>query len=175
MKLTLIMAMTADGKIARHDRHFPNWTGRADKRMFKQLTTEAGVVIMGAGTYETIGKPLSDRLNVVMTRHPDKFKPAENLWVTGDSPQGILAGLEAKGYTAAALTGGATINTLFARAHLIDDMVVTISPVLFGEGISIFSEPVRVALDLKSMREIEAGVVVLHYEFRYDATALQFQ
>jgi dihydrofolate reductase len=62
MKVTLIMAMTADGKIARHNRHFPNWTGRADKRMFKQLTTQAGVVIMGSGTFATIGK---DRKSVV--------------------------------------------------------------------------------------------------------------
>ncbi|MBI5062934.1 MAG: dihydrofolate reductase [Desulfatitalea sp.] len=169
MKLTLIMAMTADGKIARHNRHFPNWTGRADKRMFKQLTTEAGVVIMGAGTFETIGKPLPGRLNVVMTRHPERFQPGENLWFTEDTPERILSTLEARGYTAAALTGGATINTLFARAHRIDDLVVTISPVLFGEGISMFSEPVNVALDLQAMREIEPGVVVLHYKFRYDA------
>lgn len=175
MKLTLVMAMTADGKIARHNRHFPNWTGRADKRMFKQLTTEAGVVIMGAGTYETIGKPLSGRLNVVMTRHPNRFQPAENLWITADSPERILSELEARGYTAAALTGGATINSLFARAHLIDEMVVTISPVLFGEGLSMFSEPIHAALDLKSMREIEPGVVVVHYTFRYDATALPCQ
>ena len=173
MKLTLIMAMTADGKIARHNRHFPNWTGRADKRMFKQLTTEAGVVIMGAGTYETIGKPLSGRFNVVMTRHPERFRNGENLWFTADPPEHILSTLEARGYTAAALVGGATINSLFARAHLIHDMVVTISPVLFGEGISMFSEPVYVVLDLQAMREIEPGVVVLHYKFRYDVTTLQ--
>jgi dihydrofolate reductase len=175
MKLTLVMAMTADGKIARHNRHFPNWTGRADKRMFRQLTTEAGVVIMGAGTYETIGKPLSDRFNVVMTRHPDRFQPAENLWLTADSPQRILSELEARGYSTATLAGGATINSLFVRARLIDEMVVTISPVLFGEGIPMFSEAVYVALDLKSTREIEPGVIVLHYGFRYDTTTLPSQ
>lgn len=171
MKLTLIMAMTADGKIARHSRHFPDWTGREDKRMFKRLTTEAGVVIMGAGTYESIGKPLSGRLNVVMTRNPGRFQPRENLWITSDAPQHILTALEKRGYSAAALTGGATINTLFVREKLIDDMVVTISPLLFGEGISLFSESVDAALDMQSMREIEPGVVVVHYKLRYDSAA----
>ena len=37
-----------------------------------------------------------------------------------------LIGAVILGYNAAALTGGATINSLFARSHLIDEMVVTI-------------------------------------------------
>jgi dihydrofolate reductase len=175
MKLTLIMAMTADGKIARHNRHFPNWTGRADKRMFKRLTTEAGVVIMGAGTFATIGKPLPGRFNVVMTRHPERYQQSEQIWFTADTPERIVSTLEARGHTVAALTGGATINALFARARLIDDMVVTISPMIFGEGLSLFSEPVHISLELKAMQEIEPGVVVLHYTFRYDATSPSWQ
>ncbi|MFZ1985692.1 MAG: dihydrofolate reductase family protein [Desulfatitalea sp.] len=168
MKLTLIMAMTADGKIARHNRHFPDWTGKADKRMFKQMTSEAGVVIMGAGTFDTIGKPLPGRLNVVMTRHPERYEPRDNLIFTADPPEAILSTLAARGYTNAALTGGATINTLFARSGLIDDLVVTISPTLFGEGLSMFSDTVNVRLQLMAIREIEPGIVVLHYKCHYD-------
>lgn len=167
MTLTLIMAMTADGKIARHDTHYPDWTGRADKKMFKEVTTTAGVIIMGSRTYATIGKPLPNRLNWVMTRHPRRYRPAANLVFSDQPPESVMAELLNRGYTSAALTGGATINSLFARARLIDEMVVTIIPRLFGQGVPLFSEPLNVNLELIASREIEPGTPVLHYRLHY--------
>jgi len=168
MKITLIMAMTADGKIARHGAHFPDWTGKADKRMFKQMTISAGVVIMGSRTFDTIGKPLPGRLNVVITRRPERYPSSENLLCTADSPEIILAKLTDRGFTKAILAGGATINSLFLRARLIDDMVVTIIPVLFGQGLSMFSEPMNAGLELIKTCKLAGGVLVLHYTFIYD-------
>ena len=43
------------------------WTLRTDLRRFRSLTTNHAV-IMGRKTYESIGKPLPDRLNVVVSR-----------------------------------------------------------------------------------------------------------
>ncbi len=169
MKVTLIMAMTADGKIARHSAHYPDWTGREDKRMFKRLTLEAGVVIMGSRTYETIGRPLPGRLNVVMTRRPERFQKAPNLRLTADLPETILTQLAAQGHHTAALTGGATINALFARARLIDEMIITIIPKVFGQGLSMFSEPVVQDLELLDTHILEPGVLVLHYKLHYGA------
>lgn len=165
MKLTLLMAMTADGKIARDKDHFPNWTGKADKRMFKKITTEAGVVIMGSRTFRTIGKPLPGRLNVVMTRHPERFDPSENVVFSTDPPEILMKKLAAQGYKSAVLAGGATINTLFVRARLINEMVVTVIPKMFGQGISMFCETMDLSLELIERREIEPGVLVLHYRF----------
>lgn len=48
---------------------------KADLRRFKQLTTGKAVV-MGRKTYESIGRPLPDRLNIVMTRNA-KYDPPE--------------------------------------------------------------------------------------------------
>jgi len=167
MKVTLIMAMTFDGKIARHDTHYPDWTGKADKRMFKKLTTESGVVIMGSRTYATIGKPLPHRLNVVMTRHSERFAGDSNLIFTSLSPGEILAQLSSRGYTQASLTGGATINSLFVRDRLIDEMVVTVLPKVFGQGLSMFAEPMDEELELMAHRELEPGILVLRYRFNY--------
>lgn len=173
MKLTLMMAMTADGKIARHGSHFPDWTGTADKRMFKKLTTEAGVVIMGARTFDTIGKPLPGRLNVVVTRQPERYPRSDNLICTADPPEMILARLTDLGYNTAILTGGATINTLFVRTRLIDELIVTVIPIMFGQGLSMFSEPMNFALELLAAREIDPGVLVLHYRFLYAPAVFQ--
>ena len=57
-------------------------------------------VIMGRRTYDSIGKPLPDRTNIVMTRdvsfHPDGVKVARSkeqaLALAGDAPEIIVFG-----------------------------------------------------------------------------------
>jgi dihydrofolate reductase len=45
------------------------WHIPEDFKWFKKLTT-GHVVIMGRKTFESIGKPLPNRINIVLTRHP---------------------------------------------------------------------------------------------------------
>lgn len=157
------MAMTADGMIARHNAHFPDWTCPSDKRMFKQISQQAGVVVMGRRTFDTIGKPLPGRLNVVMTRHPERFEPLEELIFSNEPPEKLLAGLAAKGYTKVALTGGARINSLFIKAGCIDEFIITIAPKMFGQGITLFSESVDLDLKLLNVNRLEKETLVLKY------------
>ena len=51
--------------------HLPN-----DMKRFKQLTT-GKVVVMGRKTYESIGKPLSKRRNIVLTKTGKHIKGVE--------------------------------------------------------------------------------------------------
>ncbi len=172
MKLTLVMAVTVDGKIARHDDHFPDWTGKADKRMFKRLTEQAGVVIMGSKTFATLGNPLPNRLNVVMTRRPADYRSSDNLIFTDKPPDLLLAALSERGYQAAVLAGGAHINSLFLRHHLIDEMILTVSPVIFGQGLSLFAEEVDVRLELISSNLLDDNLLMLHYRNCYENAEL---
>lgn len=163
MKIILLMAMTLDGMIAKRGDHFPDWTGKADKRFFAEMSRRAGAVIMGSRTYDTIGNPLPGRLNIVMTRRPSRRSGGRNLIFTAQSPRDIVHRLEAEGFTEAVLAGGATVNTLFARAGLIDEIVVTISPKTFGTGISLFSDAVELDLTLLKTHRLDAGAIVLTY------------
>ncbi len=61
MEVILLMAMTLDGKIARTRSELVNWTGKKDKQYFVKVTRNAGVVIMGSKTFDTIGYPLPGR------------------------------------------------------------------------------------------------------------------
>lgn len=66
MTITLIAALTPSRVIGRGGRlpwHLPE-----DLRRFKQLTT-GHTVIMGRKTFESIGKPLPHRRNVVLSSH----------------------------------------------------------------------------------------------------------
>ncbi len=72
MKLTLIAAV-ADGGVIGRSNTLP-WYLPADLRRFKQLTT-GHTVIMGRKTYESIGRPLPNRRNLVIS-HSKDFRPA---------------------------------------------------------------------------------------------------
>lgn len=65
MKIALVVAMSRNRVIGR-DNALP-WHAPEDLRHFKRLTT-GKAVIMGRKTYESIGKPLPNRLNIVITR-----------------------------------------------------------------------------------------------------------
>ena len=154
MKVTLMMAMTLDGKIAKDTGHFPDWTGSEDKKLFAALSRKAGAVIMGSRTFDTIGRPLPGRLNVVMTRNRARRSRWDNLRFTHAPPGQLLDDLHAQGYTHAVLAGGALINTLFANAGLIDEIVVTVCPLIFGQGIGLFADGTALALDLQSVERL---------------------
>lgn len=66
--LSLIVARAANGVIGR-DGGLP-WHISADLKHFKALTV-GKPVIMGRLTYQSIGKPLPGRHNIVLTRDPD--------------------------------------------------------------------------------------------------------
>lgn len=163
MKLTMMMAVTADGMIARNHAHFPDWTSRADKLMFKEMTQKAGAVIFGSRTYEIIGKPLGGRLNVVLTRHPERYQAAENLMFTAESPQAVVQILAQKGFSEVVLAGGSIINSLFVKSRLIDEIILTIAPKVFGQGVPLFAESCDLNLELLAVRNLEPDYLVLHY------------
>lgn len=164
MKVTLLMALTLDGKIGKSPNHYPDWTGKEDKKLFAEISKKAGVVIMGSKTFDTFGKPLPKRKNVILTRNKNRKSQWENLVYTDKKPNEILKDLEADGYSNVVLAGGATINSLFATEKLIDEIIVTVSPKIFGYGISLFSEDISMDLNLTAAERVSPDLVCLKYK-----------
>lgn len=65
------------------------WHLPADLKRFKELTT-GNVIIMGRKTYDSIGRPLPNRINIVVTRQSD-FKK-EGVIVVNSLEEAILKG-----------------------------------------------------------------------------------
>ncbi len=164
MKTILMMATTLDGKIAKNADHFPDWTGKEDKKLFVEITREAGVILMGSKTFDTIGKPLPGRKNVVLSRNKSRTTRWDNLVFTDRPPREILNELEKEGFSRVVLAGGAMVNALFARENLIDEIVVTISPKIFGDGVSLFRGEVSMEISLLEMKRLADGAVLLRYK-----------
>lgn len=166
MKVILLMAITLDGKTGKDSEHFVDWTEREDKKFFVQITKRAGVIIMGSRTFDTIGKPLPGRKNIILTRNRQRKSQWDNLVFTDQTPGELLKSLEKEGFSEAILAGGPIINTLFAREKLIDEVIVTVSPLIFGYGTSLFSEEIAMELELKDVHRRGKDLVAITYEVK---------
>ncbi|MDZ7581984.1 MAG: dihydrofolate reductase family protein [Deltaproteobacteria bacterium] len=171
MKVILMTALTVDGIIARSSDHFPDWTGREDKRMFKEMTLKAGVLIMGSKTYDTIGRPLPGRKNVVMSRDKRRVSDREDLVFTDKPPRELLADLRQEGFEAAILAGGSQINSIFAREDLIDEIHLTYVPQIFGTGLSLFRDSISMQLELIDFKQLGTGQIFARYRVIREALA----
>lgn len=159
--------MTADGFIAKNSNQ-PSieWTSSADKEIFIQRTKEARVIIMGLATYKTIGKPLPGRLNMIMTFKPEIEQGIpDKLEFTNDAPEVILRKLKARGFTEVILGGGTSINSLFLQKNLIDEIQMTVEPMLFGGGLNLFKDlNLNIKLELLETKDLGNGVINLRYK-----------
>lgn len=71
MTISLLVAVAENHVIGKHGALLP-WRLSADLKHFKNLTM-GHPIIMGRKTYETIGRPLPGRTNIVMT-HDETFQ-----------------------------------------------------------------------------------------------------
>ena len=166
MKIILLMAITADGKIARDSTEVINWTGKGDKQYFVRITRETGAVIMGSKTFDAIGKVLPERKNIVMTRDKTRISRNDDLIFTSQTPEQILKNLADRGFESAALIGGSIVNTVFMKQNLIDEIHVTIVPRVFGKGLSLFNQSIDARLELIDIQKIDKGYVLLKYRVK---------
>ena len=105
MRISIIVATDLDRVIGK-DGGLP-WRLPADLKRFRRLTLDKPI-IMGRRTFESIGKPLDRRTNIVLTRDPEFH--AEGCHVTRDASEALrLAGKAEE----VMIIGGAGVYELF--------------------------------------------------------------
>lgn len=163
MNVILIAAITADGFIGRSSGHAADWTSKEDKKLFVQITKEAGTIVMGSKTFETIGRALPGRRNIVLTSRPQEYE-VEGVEFTSESPQNLVDRLDSEGVKSLAVCGGAHVYHHFMQAGLVNELYLTVEPVLFGTGVKLFADELDVKLQLLSSDKLNEDVVLLHYK-----------
>jgi len=154
----IIAALTLDGFIAKNSSHAADWTSKEDKRFFIERTKQAGVLVMGENTYETIGRPLPDRLTIVYSQ-----KEYDGVESTTKNPKELLADLEKRGYKEVAIAGGATVYTMFMEQGLVDKLYLSFEPVVFGRGMSLFTKDLTVNLELVRQEKLGEKTLLVEY------------
>lgn len=164
MHVFLIAAETKDGFIAKsNSQNSMDWTSKEDKEFFIEKTKSAGTIIMGRKTFETFGRPLKDRRNIVMTRQNIEIPRVE---VTNESPEDLIKRLESEGVKEVAICGGAEIYKLFLEKNLVDTAFITQENIEFGEGVPLFPNEIRQKLELVSSINLSSNTILLEYKIQ---------
>jgi dihydrofolate reductase len=162
MNVILIAAITADGFIGRNSGHAADWTSNEDKKLFVKLTKEAGNMVMGSRTFETIGRALPGRRNIVLTSRPQDYA-IDDVEFTDETVTELVKRLENEGVTSLAVCGGAHVYHQFMQAGLVNELYLTVEPVLFGAGVKLFSDELDVPMQLVSSEKLNDNVILLRY------------
>ncbi|KXK10009.1 MAG: dihydrofolate reductase family protein [Candidatus Dojkabacteria bacterium] len=167
-KLIMIMVCSLDGVIAT-DKNTDSfsWNSPEDKSHFRKLTKEIGTVIMGSKTFQEVGMtPLKGRKNIIVTSRPDDYKVTEDTFFISGNAEDVVSYLQINGIKTAAVVGGSSVNSQFLQAGLIDELYITVEPILFGKGLHLaesISDQVNLQL-IDSQKLNEQGTMLLHYQ-----------
>jgi dihydrofolate reductase len=115
MKIVLIAAVAEDGTIG-HEGRIP-WHISDDLKRFKRLTM-GHAIIMGRKTYESIGKPLPGRTNIVLTRNP-QFRAPDGFRAFGDLDAALDFCRQQQAQTAFVIGGAELYRQSIGRADVL--------------------------------------------------------
>ncbi len=172
MRVTLFMAISANGLIAQEDGS-EDFLSHENWETFASLVAQFGNFIVGSKTYEAVKSwdepyglddfPNADR--VIVSDNPNY--QLDQGYTLANSPHDALKHLQEKGFKKALLTGGATSNSSFAKAGLIDEIILNIEPIIVGKGIPLFRpENFQLSLELIESKPIAKGILQLRYRTR---------
>jgi len=143
------IAISRDGYIAREDGDI-DWLDKANSAVpvgedcgFAKFMRSIGALVMGRKSYEKVLSfgvwPYGDTPVIVQSRKPIEFPPdaPSSVSHSSESPSDLFERLNREGIERVYIDGGTTIQR-FLQAEIIDEITLTVIPVLIGSGIPLF-------------------------------------
>lgn len=171
--VTLAYVASVNGKITQgKNPDVTSWNSKEDRAHFSKLVDEHPAIILSSAAYEPVKKYLKHtpgKLRVVMTRHPQKYAKETipgQLEFTDKSPQTLIADLQSRGVSKILLATGGQITAKFLKAKLVDRLLLTLEPQIFGSGTPLVAESsLRVTLKLLNVTRLNPpGTLLLTYK-----------
>jgi dihydrofolate reductase len=168
-KLVLYSAASLDGYIAGPNDEI-DWLFSGGDYGYAAFYNSIDTTISGYKTYKlalTFGSfPYPDKTNYVISSH-HLHKENTPVEFISEDPVGFVRALKGKPGKDIWLAGGGQINSLMLNAHLIDEMIISIHPIILGKGIALFSgSPGRSNFDLTNTISYPDGLLQATYRFR---------
>lgn len=169
MKVRLYNAISLDGFIAKKDGD-SDWVSEADWETFEAEMQQAGCIVVGRKTFEQYqGElyPVEGILNIVMTKDESKLNEEGNVIYTNNNPEEIIQLAQDKNVNYILLIGGGNANASFIEKGLVDEVVVTVHPLLLGDGIRLFeSGEIFQNLEKLSVSELADDLIQIIYKVK---------
>lgn len=166
-KLKLFIASSLDGYIARPDGS-ADWLFTDGDYGYHEFYNSIGTVLMGRKTYDKVLEfgdyPYKDKRSIIFTRQDPSLQVTDKLeFVSGDIVK-FTDSLRRSESDDVWLVGGSQIIRLFLEQDLIDEIILSIHPVILGNGIPLFDRIKKeVHMELINNVSFESGLVQLHY------------
>ncbi|NOQ26382.1 MAG: dihydrofolate reductase [Bacteroidales bacterium] len=172
-KLILYISMSLDGFIATKDDDL-SWLSTVEKEGedygYKKFIDTIDTYIVGRATYDVILKltggvfPQAEQFKCyVITR--EKRKSENGVSFYNGNIEVLINELKNKDGKNIYCDGGGQIVNLLMNKNLIDEYIVSIIPIILGDGKRLFiGETPMIKLNSKSSKKYETGLIQLHYE-----------
>ncbi|WP_372947154.1 dihydrofolate reductase family protein [Mariniphaga sp.] len=171
-KLVLYIASSLDGYIAGENDNL-NFLKAVEKEGedygYSEFIGTVDTVIMGRKTYDWILNHVpefihADKETYIITR--SERPSIGNITFYKGSLTKLVSRLKSRKGKNIFCDGGAEIVNGLLKDNLIDELIISVIPVLLGSGIRLFKDGrSEQKLQLISVKSFETGLVQLHYKF----------
>jgi dihydrofolate reductase len=170
-KLILYIAASLDGYIAQpnDDLSFLNLVAKENEDYgYSEFTDSVDTVILGRKTYSWVVKETgefshSDKKAFIITR--SKLPQVGNITFYNGDLNYLIERLKSESGKNIFLDGGAEIVNEFLKLQQIDEIILSIIPILLGGGTRLFNQGfTEHKLKLISSKSFDTGLVQLHYQ-----------
>jgi dihydrofolate reductase len=172
---SVFIATSLDGFISRLDGSI-DWLDQANAVVpegedcgYHDFMSTVDALVMGRNTFEKVlsfGEWPYDKLPVIVLSHSRMAVPdaiANMVTASQESPVELVSRLSAQGICHIYVDGGKTIQS-FLAAGLIDDITITVIPILLGSGRPLFGRlPQDIHLILLESKAYDFGFVQSRY------------
>ncbi len=169
---TLLAVVTIDGKIAKRKNHISDWGSPEDKDYLHAEMDKCDVIIIGANTFKLVKDRLVNRNCIVFTRRYDILVERGNVIYVNPAKVNLFSVLKKYKYFKIAVLGGTEVYNWFLLKNKIDEIQLTIEPLIFGNGLPLFNKliPTRSFVLLSVKRLNKRGTLLLNYKKSYVKT-----
>lgn len=173
MHIALYVALSLDGYIARPDGSV-DWlsafTMEGEDYGYGSFYDAIDTILMGRKTYRIVRElgpwPYAGKRSYVLTSQDPDLDREDLVFLSGDLDS-ALAQMSRDGARRIWLVGGGELTAALQRRGRIDEYILSIMPLVLGEGIPLFPPPgLEEPLRLVESGAYANGVVQLRYERR---------
>ena len=172
-KIILFIASSLDGFIARIDGTI-DWLFTGSDYGYAQFYDSIDTVLVGRKTFDQVlefsKSPFENKKCFVFTRQTNLYNQNnqnnQDVQFNHNIIETVKQLIKYPGKDIW-LVGGSEIISVLLHANLINEIILSIHPILLGSGIPLFSDNRKLScLRFMNSKTFESGLVQLHYELR---------